>query len=131
MKADTDTARVLGDGGARPRRGGRLPRSRATPALSRLTLIPLVVALLLITPAVFERIALRGQVLPGVDVGPVSLAGDSERAALAEMETVAGELETTPVTATGEGLELSFEPTAINYDVDAPATVRAARRAGR
>ncbi|MGH8985329.1 MAG: VanW family protein [Acidimicrobiia bacterium] len=133
MKADTDTdtARVLGDGGARPRRGGRPPRSRATPALSRLTLIPLVVALLLITPAVFERIALRGQVLPGVDVGPVSLAGDSERAALAEMETVAGELETTPVTATGEGLELSFEPTAINYDVDAPATVRAARRAGR
>src|SRR5680860_1425494 len=100
-------------------------------AVARISLIPLAVALVLITPAVVERIAFRGQVLPGVDTGPASLAGDSERAALAEMEELATRLETTPVTARGEGLELSFEPAQVNYDVDAAATVRAAREAGR
>jgi vancomycin resistance protein YoaR len=100
-------------------------------ALARISLIPLAVALVLITPAVVERIAFRGQVLPGVDAGPASLAGDNERAALTEMEELATRLETTPVTARGEGLELSFEPAQINYDVDAAATVRAAREAGR
>ncbi|MGH9050349.1 MAG: VanW family protein, partial [Acidimicrobiia bacterium] len=131
MNGEADSTRV-------PRRAARQRRrshDRSLPApvvvLARLALIPLVAALVLITPAVVERIAFRDQVLPGVDVGPASLAGDSERDALAEMEELATRLESTPVTATGEGLELSFEPADIAYDVDAAATVRAARKTGR
>lgn len=107
------------------------PETDTARALARIALIPLAVALVLITPAVVERIAFRGQVLPGVDAGPAALAGDSERTALAEMEELATRVESTPITARGEGLELSFEPAEINYDVDAAATVRAARQAGR
>ncbi|HEX6313166.1 MAG TPA: VanW family protein, partial [Acidimicrobiia bacterium] len=119
MPPDRDTARAL-------RR-----RSRIGTVLARVAIVPLALALLFIAPAVVERVAFRGQVLPGVDVGPTSVGGDSETDALAAVEELATRLETTPVTATGEGLELTFEPAEISYDVDAAATVRAARRAGR
>ena len=69
--------------------------------------------------------------MPGVDVAASSLAGDSERAALAEMEETAPRLESTPIRARGGGHRLAFDPTEIDYDVDAAATVRAARQAGR
>ena len=134
MKLATDTRRTPGRT-ARPRRGAargsRPPLPPAVHALARIALIPLILALVLITPAVVERIAFRGQVLPGVDAGPAAISGDGERAALTEMEELAAALETTPVTARGEGLELSFEPAEVDYDVDAAATVRAAREAGR
>jgi hypothetical protein len=47
------------------------------------------------------------------------------------MEVAAARIEKTTVRAKGEGLDLAFEPADIGYDVDARATVRAARRAGR
>jgi vancomycin resistance protein YoaR len=134
MSLESDAARTPGRT-IRPGRGtsrtARVTQAPAVHTLARVALIPLIVALVLLTPAVVERIAFRGQVLPGVDAGPAALAGDSEGSALAEMEELATRLETTPVTATGEGLELSFEPAEIGYDVDAAATVRAAREAGR
>ncbi len=91
----------------------------------------LVLVLTLVALTVGERIAYRGQVLPGVDVSAASLAGDREGAARAEMEETARRLESTPIQARAGGQPLSFGPAEIGYDVDAVATVRAAHRAGR
>jgi vancomycin resistance protein YoaR len=133
MQVDEDTARLRRGGAGRPRaaRSHRSGRSRLGTALARAAVVVLALALLFIAPAVVERIAYRNQVLPGVDVGPASVSGDGESDARAELEELAARLESTPVTATGEGLELSFEPAQISYDVDVNATVRAARTTGR
>lgn len=109
----------------------RRPRSRATVALGWAAFVVAAAALVMVMPAAAERLAFRDQVLAGVEVGPAEIAGDSESDALAEMEELAARLESTPVVATGEGVELSFEPAEIGYELDAGATVRAARRAGR
>jgi vancomycin resistance protein YoaR len=105
--------------------------SRTARVLTRSGLAAVAVVLVLVAATIIERVAFRGQIFPGVDVAAASLAGDSEDRAQFEMELAAARLERTTVRATGEGLDLSFEPADIGYDVDARATVRAARRVGR
>jgi vancomycin resistance protein YoaR len=102
------------------------PRAFAPYALAALGLV-----LVLVTLTVAERIAFRDKVLPGVEVSGTSLAGDREAEALAALEEMAVRLETTTVRARGGGQRLSLEPAQLTYDVDAAATMRAARRAGR
>jgi vancomycin resistance protein YoaR len=80
---------------------------------------------------VLERVSFRGQILPGVAVARATVAGDDERSALDEMQQLARRIETGPVRARGGDVALTVEPAALGYDVDAAATVRAARRAGR
>src|SRR5688572_17596709 len=104
---------------------------RTARVVGRPGVIALAVVLVLVLVTLGERLAFRGQILPGIEVAGASLAGDDEDRALLEMEVAAAKLEQTTVRARGEGQELSFEPADIGYDVDAPATVRAARRAGR
>lgn len=104
---------------------------RTARVLARPALVTVAIVLVLVAVAVAERFAFRGQILPGIDVAAASLGGDDEDRALLEMEVAAARLESTAVKAKGEGLRLSFEPADIGYDVDARATVRAARGAGR
>lgn len=94
-------------------------------------LATVAIVLLLVAAAVAERFVFRDQILPGIDVAAASIGGDDESRALLEMEVAAARLESKTVRARGEGLDLSFEPADIGYDVDARATVRAASRAGR
>jgi vancomycin resistance protein YoaR len=99
--------------------------------LTRAATVALGVVLALVTTAVVERLAFRGDVLPGVDVAQASLASDGERDALAELERTARRVEARTVRARGGAVELSLQPADIGFEVDAAATVRAARRAGR
>jgi vancomycin resistance protein YoaR len=107
-------------------------RGRTTPrGVTRAAIVALGVVLALVTTAVIERLAFRGDVLPGVDVAQASLASDGEREALAELERTARRVEARTVAARAGTVELSLKPADIGYEVDVPATVRAARRAGR
>src|SRR6266508_4321029 len=106
-------------------------RSQTARVSVRAGLGALAVVLVLVAATVFERVAFRGQILPGVDVAAASIGGDGEDRALLEMEVAAARLESTAVRARSEGVELAFEPADIGYDVDSRATVRAARRPGR
>ncbi|HUF85310.1 MAG TPA: VanW family protein [Acidimicrobiia bacterium] len=105
--------------------------NRTARVLARPGLVVAAVVLVLIAVSIAERLAFRDQILPGVDVAAASLGGDDEDRALLEMEVAAARIEKTTVRAKGEGLDLAFEPADVGYDVDARATVRAARRAGR
>jgi vancomycin resistance protein YoaR len=86
---------------------------------------------LLVGSTLAERLLFRGQVLPGVEVASATVAGDDERRALVELSELAQQLETRALRARGAGRSLSLAPAEIGYDVDAAATVRNARRAGR
>ncbi len=100
----------------------------------RTALVLLLVAsalLMLVGVAVTERLAYRNRVLPGVTVAGTKLAGATEPEALHEVEDLADRLRRQPIHAHAGKLTLTLDPAAIDYRVDAPATVRAARRAGR
>ncbi|MGH9014785.1 MAG: hypothetical protein ACRDZ1_12725, partial [Acidimicrobiia bacterium] len=76
--------------------------------LTRAAMVALGVVLALVTTAVVERLAFRGDVLPGVDVAQASLASDGERDALAELERTARRVEARTVRARGGAVELSL-----------------------
>ena len=81
--------------------------------------------------AVVERIVYAGDVMPGVDVDGLGLAGADEDAAYAEISTLAAQLESEPLRATIGDRELLADATVLALDVDELATLRAARHAGR
>jgi vancomycin resistance protein YoaR len=78
-----------------------------------------------------ERVVHRDRVLPGVEAGGVDLGGMTEPEALAALQRTSHDLRSRPVTLTVGGQTLSVDPTAMGLEVDARATVRAAREAGR
>ncbi|MBK5289844.1 MAG: VanW family protein [Acidimicrobiia bacterium] len=96
-----------------------------------LMLLGATVLLVLVGVTVAERIAYREHVLPGVTVAGTQIAGDTEPAALHEIEDLADRLRRQPIHAHAGTLALTLDPATIDYHVDAAATVRAARRAGR
>ncbi len=101
---------------------------------SRTGLVLLGVAgalLLAVTLALSERVVEDGHVLRGVEIGDVNAAGMSEQEALAAIQQSAAALEGTPITVRAGKTDLSVDPTALGLSVDAEASVRAARRAGR
>ncbi len=81
--------------------------------------------------SVLERLSYSGRILPGVRVDGVSVAGQGERAAFAEIRDLSRELESAPIEARAGDADLSAEPSAFDLEVDEVATLRAARRAGR
>lgn len=87
--------------------------------------------MLLLFASVGERIAYSGRVMPGVDVGGAALAGKSEDAAYAQLTRIAKRMRNEPIRASARGVELLADPAALGLRVDAAATLRAARRAGR
>jgi vancomycin resistance protein YoaR len=89
------------------------------------------VLLILVGLALTERIVEDGHVLNGVQIGDVDASGMSEEDALAAVQTTSARLESTPITVRAGGSDLSVDPTALGLQVDAEASVRAAREAGR
>ena len=87
--------------------------------------------LLVVLVAIGERVAHRDQVLPGVKVAGVNLGGSTEQEALATLTVLGNRLRHQTIHARAGDHDLSFDPAVIGYDVNAVATVRAARRAGR
>jgi len=87
--------------------------------------------LLLVVLALGERIVENGHVLRGVEVGDVNASGMSEEEALAAVQQSAARLESTPITVRAGKTDLSVDPSALGLSVDAEASVRAAREAGR
>ncbi len=94
-------------------------------------LIVAVGALAVVVAALGERIAYRGDVLPGVRVAGVDLGRQSEVEALTAIQRLGERLTHRTLHAHAGRHELELDPAAIGYHVDAAATVRAARREGR
>lgn len=89
------------------------------------------ILLILVVIAIGERLAHRNQILPGVTVAGHDLGGSTEPAALDTITAIGARLRNQTIHARAGDHDLSFAPSAIGYEVDAAATVRAARRAGR
>lgn len=87
--------------------------------------------LLVVTLALAERVVESGHVLRGVEIGDVNASGMTEEEALAAIQRSAARIESTPITVRAGKTNLSVDPTALALSVNAEASVRAARRAGR
>jgi vancomycin resistance protein YoaR len=90
-----------------------------------------VIVALLVALTVVERLVYRDRVLPGVEVGGTSVSGDDEREAAERLDAAAREIENEPVRATADDQELTFDRSAIEYQLDVDGSVRAARKTGR
>jgi vancomycin resistance protein YoaR len=89
------------------------------------------VLLLVVVLAVGERIVENGDVMRGVEIGNIDASGMSEKEALAAVEESASKIEHAPIQVRAGKTDLTVDPTTIGLHVDAVATVRAAREAGR
>ncbi len=101
---------------------------------NRFGLVALIISgalLLIVVVAVAERVVESGNVLRGVEIGDVNASGMSEQEALAAVQVSANRLESTPIQVRAGKTDLSVDPTTIGLHVDAAASVRAARQAGR
>lgn len=87
--------------------------------------------LVLVGLTLTERIVEEGHVLSGVRVGDVDVSGMSEHQALAAVQARADQLEQTPITVRAGTERLSVAPSVMGLKIDAKASVRAARLAGR
>jgi vancomycin resistance protein YoaR len=100
----------------------------------RFTVVLLVVSialLVLVGLALAERITSDGRVLQGVVVGDVDVSGLTEQEAFAAIQQKATQLDSAPVRVRAGSTELEVDPTALDLHIDAAASVRAAREAGR
>lgn len=88
-------------------------------------------ALIVSGASAIERLVYHEEVLVGVDLAGRELAGLDEQAALADIRELETTLETTPIEARTGDVTLQLDPAAVGLDVDATASVRAAREAGR
>lgn len=86
---------------------------------------------LLAVASVIEHAVYSGQVLPGVEVDGVDVAGDDDLDAFDAIARLAADLEGTPLRARAAGQPLGVEPSLVGFHVDVDATARAARAAGR
>jgi vancomycin resistance protein YoaR len=78
-----------------------------------------------------ERLVYRDRVLPGVSVAGVAVATEHDDAARDRIQARARELETEPLRLRAGQTSMSLDPAAIDYDIDAADTARAAEAAGR
>jgi vancomycin resistance protein YoaR len=93
--------------------------------------IAAVAAVVLLFVGVAERIAYRGRVMPGIRIASLDASGRREIGAYGEITQLAHRLETEPIEAVTAGHTLTAEPGTIHLRVDARATLRRAREAGR
>lgn len=94
-------------------------------------LITGAVIVVLLFLGVAERIAYRGRVMSGVEIGPLNASGQRELMAFASISRLARSLETDPLRAITAGHQLRADPTVVHLRVDTRATLRRAREAGR
>ncbi len=127
----TDTEATALPRGSRARRRSRVHAFFGSRPVRWLLFTVLAIAFVAASASAIERLAYRGEVLPGVDLADRDVAGLDEAAALADVQALAATLETTPLEARAADVTLQLDPTAVGLDVDATASVRAAREAGR
>ena len=89
----------------------------------------LIIVLLFI--GVAERIAYRGRVMPGIKIDTLDVSGERELTAYASIQRFGRELAREPIHGSTTGHQLVADPTSLHLRIDARATVRRAREAGR
>ena len=94
-------------------------------------LIAGAVIVVLLFLGVAERIAYRGRVMSGVEIGSLNASGQRELMAFASISRLARGLETDPLRAITAGHQLRADPSVVRLRVDTRATLRRARKAGR
>ena len=87
--------------------------------------------LFVVIVAIGDRVTHRDRVLGGVEVAGMALGNMSEREALHTIADLGTRLTAQPIHAHAGTTDLTLDPSAIGYHVDAAATVRNARRRGR
>lgn len=105
--------------------------ARPSPWITVVVALLLAVVGLLVLAALAERIAYRGDVLPGVRVGARDAGGTAERALRAQLERLGRDIETRSVDARAGEVALRAPARDAGVRVDWLATLAAARRAGR
>jgi vancomycin resistance protein YoaR len=93
--------------------------------------VVLGVAVAVAVGVIAERLVYRDRVLPGVSVAGVEVAKKDDDTARESIEARARKLETEPVPVRAGKTNLSLDPAAIDYQVDAAAIAKAAEDAGR
>jgi vancomycin resistance protein YoaR len=93
--------------------------------------VALAIIAIPIIGSLVEHAVYSGEVLPGVQIDGIDVAGKSKSAAYDEIARVGAELARTPIRAHAGVVPFAFDPGLIGYSVDAQATVREAQTAGR
>jgi vancomycin resistance protein YoaR len=115
-----------------PRPAPRLPNRLSDPgSLRDIALIAGAAIVLLLFLGVAERIAYRGRVMSGIKVGSLDVSGEHELIAYASITRLGHQLENASLRARTAGHELRADPGIVHLRIDARATVRRAREAGR
>jgi vancomycin resistance protein YoaR len=89
------------------------------------------VCLLIILASVAEHVAYGNSVLPGVRIDGMHVGGEKEADARAAVEQLARRLDTATIRVHAGPRTFAVDPNLIGFSVDAAATVREARTAGR
>lgn len=109
------------------RRAGHAPAERVW-----LVVGILCIGLVVVLAALADRVAHRGEALPGVSLGGVDVGGRTEAEILAVARLEAAEAQARPFTAVAGSTRLvASDASALGATYDAEAAVRAVRRAGR
>jgi vancomycin resistance protein YoaR len=110
-----------------PRPAGRARETR----VRELAFVAATALAVLLYIGVAERIAYRGRVMPGVKIGSLDASSMRETTAYAAIERFAHRLETEPLRGVTSRYQLVADPRTLHLRVDARATLRRVREAGR
>jgi vancomycin resistance protein YoaR len=86
---------------------------------------------LFVLASVVEHVWYSGSVLPGVRIDSTQIGGKNDAEVRAAIDRLTAELDTTPIRAHAGGRTFVVDPHLVGFSVDADATLRAARDAGR
>jgi len=86
---------------------------------------------LVVLASVVEHVWYSGAVLPGVRIDGAKVAGHKDSDARAAIDRLTAQLDTAPIRAHAGTRSFVVEPSLIGFSVDADATMRAVRDAGR
>ena len=86
---------------------------------------------LLMLASVVEHVWYSGAVLPGVHIDGTKIGGKNDADARAAIEQLSAQLDSAPIRAHAGGHTFAVDPHLVDFRVDADATIREARSAGR
>jgi vancomycin resistance protein YoaR len=105
--------------------------SRSRRVLLVMGLAAVGIGALVVLGSVIEHIWYSGAVLPGVHLDGVQISGHKDSDARAAIDRLTAQLDAAPIRAHAGTRSFVVEPSLIGFTVDAGATMRAARDAGR
>jgi vancomycin resistance protein YoaR len=86
---------------------------------------------LFVLASVAEHVWYSGAVLPGVRIDSTQIGGKNDAEVRAAIDRLTAQLDTTPIRAHAGGRTFVVDPQLVGFGIDADATLRAARDAGR